>query len=220
MIYKDSERANIISYVFLGAGVMNLWSVIAFSSFGDIEREREMGTLEIISTAVVDFKYTCLGKIIGNTIMGIVSMFYCFTLIMIFFNEPMQIKEVGLFIVVFIISVISFVGISLIFAAIFTLSRTAGVLMNLIEYPIYILCGMAFPIEILPNWVRGFSYILSPTLILKLLRQCILGIDNYDKFAYMISGLIFLTILYYIVSKLLFNYIDKKTRIDATLGVY
>jgi ABC-2 type transport system permease protein len=219
MMFKNSGIENFTSYVVLGTGIMSLWSSICFSSAGDIERERYMGTLEIVTSVPVQFKIIMLGKVLGNTILGLMSMVITFVFVSVVFGEVLIIANPMIFIVSLIISLLSFMAISMLLAPSFTLSRNSRALMNCLEYPIYILCGVLFPIEVLPMWIRPLSYMLSPTWAVKLLRDSSLGVQDFDKFFISLGVLIVITIIYSMAASKLFDRIDKETRIKATLEV-
>ncbi|WP_066502269.1 ABC transporter permease [Abyssisolibacter fermentans] len=220
LMYRNSGHDNFVSFVILGTGFMSLWSSICFSSAGDIERERYMGTLEIITSVPSDFRIIMLGKIFGNIILGLLSMFITFIFVTFTFSVKMNIIHPYIFFAVFVLTIISFIGISMLLASSFTLSRNARGLMNCLEYPIFILCGIVFPISVLPSWTAPISYILSPTWSLKILRMCVSGIKDVHAFYMYLIILIILTIIYSILAVFLFNKIDQRTRIKATLGVY
>ena len=220
MMYKGSGKENFVAYVVLGTGILNLWSVITFSSAGDIERERFMGTLEVISSTPANFQIIILGKVIGNTFLGLMSMLITFIFVLAAYQVRMTIEHPMIFIASLLISLISFMGISMLMATFFTLSRNARALMNVLEYPVFILCGILFPIDILPYWTRSLSYILSPTWAVKILRESVLGIENYQVFVTNIIILLAISGIYFVLSAVFFKKIDKQTRIKATLGVY
>lgn len=219
MMYKDSAHNNYLNYVVLGSGLCSLWSAICFSSAGDIERERGMGTLQNICACPSKFTTIVFGKVLANTFLGLLGMALSLTFTMIFFNQFLAVKDVPLFIFCFILMLISFIAISLVIAPIFTLSKNARALMNCLEYPMFILCGFIFPIDVLPSFIRPLSYILSPTLAIKLLRESANGVSDFNIFYKEVIVLCLICLIYFIVSKILFSKIDKKTRIDATLGV-
>lgn len=161
MLYKESSSTQVMSYVMLGTAVSSLWGTISFSSAGDINRERFMGALEIIFNAPVPFKVIMLGKIIGNTILGLVSMAISILFISIAFDIPFQVHSLGLFILVLLFGSLSFAAVGMMLSGLLAISRSTRILMNCIDYPIMILCGVAFPINILPEWTKILSYILT-----------------------------------------------------------
>lgn len=214
-----SEIDNYISYVVLGSGLLSLWSCIVFSSAGDIERERWMGTLAILFVAPASFPKIILSKIIGNTILSLLPFIISFLIVRFIFLEPFIITHFYWFLFIFLLSIISFVAIAFLFSVFFTLSKKAGSLMNCMEYPIFILCGMAFPLSMIPEPFHFISYLLTPTYATQLLRSSINGIENLSIFYLQIGLLILLSIIYIVLGILLFHKIDKKIRQKATLEV-
>lgn len=220
MVYKDSGRSNYADYVILGSGLSTIWSAIIFSSAGDIERERRMGTLEYISVVPVKFYAILLGQILGNLILGLFGVIVSYLFSVLVFGVQFSIASPLWFIAAAVMSVVSFMAIALVLAALFTLSRNARGLMNCLEMPVFLLCGMMFPIEILPSWVRPISYVLSPTWAVKALRMCVNGTGSSGEFYTAMGILAGLSIIYIFGSYRLNGIIERQTRITASLGVY
>ncbi len=219
MVYRESSYTNYANYVILGSGLTSLWSSICFSSAGDIERERYMGTLENLVSSPSNFTTIILGKVLANTFLGLTGMILSLMFTKIFFKGSLYIEHGFLFLISFILMIFSFISIALFIAPIFTLSKNARALMNCLEYPIFILCGFVFPIDMLPPFIKPLSYVLSPTWAVKILRESSLGIDDFSTFYKKMVVLFFISAIYLIASKILFSKVDKRTRIEATLGV-
>ncbi|EJV74122.1 ABC transporter permease [Bacillus cereus] len=220
LMFNNSNRPNAGEYLIIGTSILNLWSSIVFSSAGDIERERFSGTLELIYISPTNFKLIILGKVLGNLLLGASSMLISYVTITLIFKVDIYIKHPIIFFITFIISMSSFVAISMLLAALFTLSRNSRLLMNCMEFPIYILCGVIFPINILPEWTRVLSFILSPTWAAKLLRESMIGIDNFQNFYTDLFILILIGVIYFLFVFILFKTIDKRIRSKGTLGVH
>lgn len=146
MIFARSGRSDFLSYVFLGTGLTTMWSAIVFSSAGDIERERWMGNLELLMMSPMDFWYIMLAKVIGNTVLGLLSFALSILYIALFFRVPVQVAHVGPFLIGLLGTLFAFSMLAQCMAGIFTLSRNAAGLMNGLEYPIYLICGLMFPL--------------------------------------------------------------------------
>lgn len=220
MMYKDSGRANFANYVILGSGLSSIWSSICFSSAGDIERERRMGTLEYISVAPVNFYAILWGQVIGNMILGLLGMTISYVFAVTVFKVEFIIMNPLWFIISSILTLLSFMGVALVIAGVFTLSRNARGLMNCLEMPVFLLCGMMFPLEVLPEWTRPISYVLSPTWAVKALNMSVSGTLDYSTFMPILGILALLAIVYIIGSYYLCLTIEKRTRVKASLGVY
>lgn len=218
-IYSGKTDETLISYVFLGTAITSMWSSISYSSAGDIDRERFMGALEVIFSAPTPFRIIMLGKVIGNTILGVASMLISFLVVTLLFKARFTLVHPIWFLTIMLIGIISFAFIALLLSGLLAISRNTRVLMNVIDYPVFILCGTFFPIEVLPMWIQPLSYILSPTYVLKLARMCITGISDYGVFYSYILGLIIVSIIYWFGYLKFYQIIDIKARKEATLEV-
>ncbi|MGN7476419.1 ABC transporter permease [Solibacillus silvestris] len=219
-IYGNQSPEKIFQYVVLGAGFMGLWTSIVYSSASDINRERMYGTLENIFVAPASFAVILMGKIVGNTIWGFISMVLAFFYLHFVFQIELPttnglLVALALFAVIIAVSVFAFV-----MALLFTLSKQAEGLMNFIEYPIFLICGFLFPITILPVWLQPISYILPPTSAIELLRVATSGQASFAQSIESFVQVGIVTLLYCVIGLLSYKAVDRKARIDGKLGVY
>lgn len=219
LMYRNSGQSNFIEYIILGTGLVNLWSSIVYSAANTIERERHIGTLEMLSAMPTKFKTIIGGKITGTVVIGLLSSFNGYLFIILISGERMTIAHPVLFIINLLIIILSFIAISIIMAGVFTLSRQVHHLINTSEYPIFILSGLIFPIENLPRWTRPLSYILSPTWGAKTLRMTVLGIEQPLVYQQELGLLSIITIIYFTIGYFLFKLLMKKIHSDGSLGV-
>ena len=218
-MFRESGATNYMAYVTLGAGLMGLWGCICFSSAGDINRERFSGTLALIFTAPAGFPTIILGKIIGNTIMSLLTMIISLMTSVIFFRIQLQLADTLYFLIALFAAIVSFIVISSVIACILTLSRKTELYMNCIEIPIILLCGFAFPVSVLPFGIRIVSYTLAPTYAVELMRMAVWGITDKEEFFEKLLVLMILTLIYAVISVFLYKKIDRSVRIAATLEV-
>lgn len=216
-MFVNSNQGNFINYVILGSGLMGIWTCICFSSAGDINRERWSGTLSIIYTTPADFRFIIVGKILGNTILSLLTFSTSYITAKILFRANFIIERGQQFIIAFIGVIICFGVISVLLAYLLTLSRKTTLYMNLIEIPIILICGFVFPVDILPNWVQKISYSLPLTWGVKLLRMSVIGEENASVFYDTLLKLIGITGIYIIITILLYRIIDEQVRIKGTL---
>ena len=218
-MYRGSGEDNFMAYVVLGSGLMGLWSCICFSSAGDINRERYSGTLALIFAAPARFPAIILGKIIGNTLMSLLTLGISLVTAVVLFRIPLMLASPLYFLLALLAAILSFVVISSVVACLLTLSRKTELYMNCIEIPIILLCGFVFPVSVLPDAVQVISRVLSPTYAVELLRMAVWGVDDLAVFWQKLGILMGLTVLYTLLSALLYRRIDRRVRIAATLEV-
>ncbi|RDU37714.1 hypothetical protein DRW41_07750 [Neobacillus piezotolerans] len=218
-IYGNVPNETLVHYVLLGSGFMALWSSIVYSSASDINRERFYGTLENIFVAPTPFSIILLGKIVGNTIWGIIAMGLSVLYLVVFFRVKVEIAHPLLFLLALLLVVFALIIFSFFLALFFTLSRQAEALMNFLEYPIYFVCGFLFPISILPDWIQPLSYLLPPTWAIALLRET-LAATGTDAILQTMGILLVLSLVYGLIAWFCYKAVERKARIDGKLGVY
>ena len=219
-VYSSASSEEIFHYVILGSGFMALWSSIVFSSASDVNRERFYGTLEIIFVSPVPFAVILIGKIIGNTFWGFLSMIISFVYLVVIFEVDIMIPNLFVFISAIFFVLLALIVFSFFLSLAFTLSRQAEALMNFIEYPIYLLCGFMFPVAILPIWVQPLSYAIPPTWAIELLRMVTMEDTTLVLIREPLTGLVVTTLIYIGLGVFCYRAVEKKARVSGKLGVY
>lgn len=218
-MFCNSGNADFASYVILGSGLMSLWSCICFSSAGDINRERFSGTLALIFAAPAGFPAIILGKILGNTLLSLGSIIISMVTALILYQAPLHLESPGYFLIALVGMISSYVVISSVIACLLTLSRRTTLYMNCIEIPFILLCGMSFPINVLPGWLQMISRCLAPTWAVELLRMTVHGISVPMLFWRNFAIMTVLSVTLALFSAWLYKTIDRAVRINATLEV-
>jgi len=216
-MYRNASNDDFIAFVVLGSGLWNLWGAIAFSSAGDINRERYSNTLSMIFSAPADFRLIWLGKIFGNTILSLCSFFISVIFALALYRIPIRIYSFGLVILALFLTVVSFIVISIFVAYLLTLSRRTTLFMNCLEFPFILICGFAFPVELLPIPVMYLSYVFPPTWAVKLLRSS-LAIGAPD-FMVILIWLLVSTTIFILLSSILYKSIFRQVKILGTLDM-
>lgn len=219
MMYQNKNLEDFMLYAFVGSGMAIFWRSICFSSASDIDREKWMGTLPILFTSPIGFKIIILGKILGNTIWGIFSFSLNMLVVYVIFGFPIYLYSTSYFFAIAFLTVVSMVSISFLLCSLFTLSRKVRVLMNFIEFPMMILTGMLFPINILPDSLKYISYLISPTWTMIGFKLSIHG-GNILEMIVVLFILTIITVIYFIISILLFKRIEVLCRIHGSLEVF
>jgi len=122
-MYQNSGEENFTAYVILGAGLMAIWGCICFSSAGDINRERFDKTLALIFASPAHFLLIIIGKIVGNTLLSLVSLCMSMLTARVLFGIHIKIESPRCFAVALCVLIVTFVAVSLVIAALLTLSR-------------------------------------------------------------------------------------------------
>lgn len=220
MLYRRSSEENFVAFVILGAGIAGMWSSIAFSSAGDINRERFYGTLKSILGTPSPLIVVMLGKILANGLLSILSLVISFVFSFIVLQIPPHIPHPLAFALALVTFIVSTNLFALALSSIFLLSRSTTVLQNFLEYPIMIVAGTLFPLEILPRWLQLLGWPLPLTWGTIALRQTTETAWDARTFWEALGVEFGLGILYWALSLVLFRAIARRVRVTASLDIY
>lgn len=214
MIYKEVPDSIFLEYTFLGTGFLSFWTAIIFSSASDIDRERIFGTLAMIFMSPYNFFLLIFSKLIGNSLLGIAPVFL--SMATLFVLRPINFKiNLFIFFANLFLGLLILTLLASIFSFFFTLSKNTRLLMNNLEYPLYIISGIMFPIDILPNLIQ----ILAKLFPLYWINQNMRNIfsDNLEQVNF--NSLYCFIVIYLLILRFLYSYLIKKIRIKGTLEV-
>lgn len=219
LMYSNKSNQEFTLYAILGTSLSSFWTIICFSSAADINREKYLGTLPILFISPSGFKKIIFGKLLGNSLWGVVAFLLNVSFVTILFSRFLAIKSFILLVIVFLLAVLTFVSIGMLMCSAFTLSRSAGLLMNLIEYPLLLITGMVFSLDIIPQSIKWISYFLSPTWVMEGFKLAVYG-GNLKRMVVVILILCILTTFNFIIAYFAFISVEDKSRIDASLEIY
>jgi ABC-2 type transport system permease protein len=214
-------------YAVLGGGMMGMWGNTIYSSGFAIEFERWQGTLENVLAAPSKLIHVITGRSISNALFGLTNMVAVLLVATAGFNIPLGITDPIMFTVALILTLLSVSALGLIFASSFILSRSAQVLTNGLETPLYIVSGSMFPIALLPFWVHPAAYVLGPTWGIDAIRLATsqeyatqsfwqgmnVNVAIFLDLAVMIS----ITLAYVVTAVVLFKFVERRARIKGSL---
>lgn len=162
-------------YASLGASVMGIWGATTTAAAGAMQRERWHGTLELLVAAPAPFALVLLPVTIAMSTIGLYSMTTTLLWGRVLFGIHVHIEHWLLFCLSVPATVIAIGMLGFLLAVSFVRYRTAWALGNLVEYPVWLICGFLVPLSLLPDWVRPISWLLAPTWGMQAIRESAQG---------------------------------------------
>jgi ABC-2 type transport system permease protein len=163
-MFRAGGGEQTLLYASLGAAVMGIWSVTSTSAGAAMQRERWNGTLEVLVASPAPFALVLLPVTIAMTTIGL----YCLVATLLWgrllFGIELHIEQPLYFAASIPVAIVS-IG-------------TFGFLLavgNVLEYPVWLICGFLVPLTLLPDWVRPISWLLAPTWGMRAIRESALG---------------------------------------------
>lgn len=224
-LFRRSGLPNFGEHVVVSSALMTLWGTILWSSATDIQREKWMGTFELLLIAPVPFPVSLLGKILGNTLLAILSVTLSWVYGFVLLGIRFQVANPWHLAVTFAAAIFAFVGFALMLALLFTLSRQANAIANGLGYPIFLVSGLMFPLTVLPGWALALGLAMPLAWAREAMRWATTGAAAAPhlltpSWGWAVGGLFGVGLLYFLAAFGLYRYvIERKLRQLGQLGV-
>ena len=122
--------------------------------------------------------------------------------------------------VIFALTVISFLGIGILWAGIVLLVKRGEAIMGFISIIVMLLSGMLFPVKVLPGWMQYLSQVIPLTAALDGMRQAMLNGAGFDQLSGILTRLSIFAILLLAIGLVGFQYAVKLGRRQGSLTQY
>ena len=174
-MYRASGDGTTLVYAGLGASVMGVWSSISVAASSALQRERWLGTLELLVGAPVHFSLILLPITIAMSTSGVYSMAATLLWGRFAFGIDPGLEHPVYFVLAVPTTIVSIGMVGFLLAVSVVRYRTAWALGNAFEYPVWLVCGFLVPISLFPAWVKPISWALPPTWGVRAIRESALG---------------------------------------------
>ena len=173
-MYREGSPHALL-YASLGASVMGIWAATSTAAGGALQRERWHGTLELLVAAPAHFSLVMLPVTLAMSTIGVYSMAATLLWGRLVFGIELHIEHPFVFCVAVVVTIVAVGMCGFLLAVTFVRYRTAWALGNLLEYPVWLICGFLVPLALFPDWVLPFSWVLAPTWGMRAIREAALG---------------------------------------------
>lgn len=174
-MYRSGGGTQPLLYASLGASVMGIWSSTSVAASSAVQRERWLGTLELLVAAPTHFSLVMLPITIAMSTIGIYSMAATLLWGRVLFGIHVHIEHPLFFCLSVPATIVSIGMLGFLLSVTVVRYRTAWALGNMFEYPVWLVCGFLVPLSLLPDWVRPISWLLAPTWGVRAIRESALG---------------------------------------------
>jgi len=174
-LFRAGARPGTLLYVAIGAGMMGIWSATLFGSGGTITWARFQGTLEPLVAAPAPFALVLLPTTLASSTVGLYSLVATVAWGRLLFGVPLRLAHPAAFLVAVPATVLALGMLGLLLGSTFVFYRYANALMNMLEYPVWLVSGVLVPLAHLPRFAAWISWPLAPTWGMAAIRGSALG---------------------------------------------
>ena len=159
----------------IASGVMGIWSSTTAQGAGTLQRQRSLGILELLVASPTPFWAVVLPITIAISAIGIYSLATGLVYVRLFYGVAISISNWWAFVVAVPATILSIGALGFMFASALVRFRSAFMIGNLFEWPVWTMCGLLIPVSVLPAWLQPVSWILAPTWGMRALRAATTG---------------------------------------------
>lgn len=208
---------NLAGYLFLGVVVGGMVGTAFWDMAFSFKREMDVGTLEQTWLSPTRPETFVLGRAISG---GLVSGGASAALVIIglvAFNASVG-PSLWLALPALLLAMASMVGIGFLVASAVLILREPNFFVDATNFGFAMLSGVAFPIAVLPWFIRPIAYLLPTTYAVDLLRVYALGTRPLLDPALEWLALGVLSALMIVVGRIVFRRTEHRLRVRGTLG--
>jgi ABC-2 type transport system permease protein len=162
-MFRSGRQSAALGPVALGAAVMGVWTATSVSASSALQRERRLGTLELLVASPTHLALVLLPVSLATSTIGL----YCIVATLLWARLLFGIHVPIVHPVPFALGILGIVltigCLGFLMAVAFVRSRRAWAIGAVTEYPVWLVCGFLVPVSLLPHWVRPISWALGPT---------------------------------------------------------
>jgi len=223
LMFFGNVSSSLALYAVLGGGMMGMWGNTLYGAGFALAQERWTGTLEYVLGTPSRLVWIVAGRSSSSALLGLVNALAVLLVALIGYGAQLGIANPLAFLLALVLTLASLSALGVVFCSAFLLTRSAQVMTNGLEMPIYVASGSMFPIALLPFWSQPMALSLGPTWGIDAMRYAAYTTyTGMTGFGYWFNILVvFLsTIIYLTIGFGLFIVVERKARRDATLEEY
>jgi ABC-2 type transport system permease protein len=222
LILFRNVSGSVALYAVLGGGMMGMWGNTLYGSGFALAFDRWNGTIEYVLATPSRLVWIVAGRSASNAVLGLVNALAILVVVALGYGTLIAIANPVLLLLALTLTLGSLSALGVLFCSAFLLSRSASVMTNGLEMPIYVASGSMFPIALLPFWSHPLSLSLGPSWGIDAMRYAADATYVGLGFGYWIDVSVVLasTVIYLAIGFWLFIVVEQKVRRDATLMEY
>lgn len=215
--YKSATGTNdFIGFIVIGT-MIYMWANMTMWSFGTYLRdEQNRGTLESNWLCPIHKFDILIGGSVVSIVQGIISIIVSMLEYRFIFGVHFT-GNVLVWCIVFIVLMPGVYGLSSIFASLVLWVKETNSMVQLVRGLIMILCGISFPISVMPTWMQSAAKFLPFTFGISATRTIMLNGGTLLKALPDISLCLFEGIIYLIIGRICFMLVNRKVRMTGSL---
>ena len=217
---QRTGTVQLAGFLYVG-GAMYMWvSIMLWGPGVALQEERVRGTLEQVFASPASRFSILFGPMPVHVVQTLWLFLVVFAALKVVFQVPVGPADALRTLAVIAIAMPSLVAVGALFAALVVRLRDVGGAAQAARGLFQLLCGMTFPIVVLPGWARALSLALPPTYVIADIRQTLLAGAALAALVPDFLVLVGLAVILGLLSVRAFRATERSGRMAGSLGQY
>ena len=217
---RTAGTADYVSFIVVGT-VLWQWLNITLWDMGFFLRnEQKRGTLESSWLCPVWRLSIMLGASLAKLATSLLFLALTILEFGLFLDVHLVRGNVTLLGLIFLLMLPVIYGIGLVFGSLVIRFREADAMVFLVRGIFMVFCGIAYPLAVLPQWMKGIAYVLPLTYAIRDIRAAALAGAGIADLAPDLARLAAFAVLLPALGIITFHLAERRARRTGTLGQY
>jgi ABC-2 type transport system permease protein len=172
--YMEQYGTDYFDYVLLGVAFLPFITLSTSSLAGAVLEYQSTGTLEVLFLSPTPFPAALVMSTLWRYCWAFVETLFFLVTASVLFGATLAWDRMSAAVLVVLLSIAANSGLGFINASFVLVTKRPSPLDRFLGLVVSLLAGVAFPIAVLPGWLRAFSHLLPATYSLNALRQILL----------------------------------------------
>lgn len=171
---QRAGTADVAGFLFLGWAAYMWISMILWGPGTALRTDQIRGTLEAVFMTPASRLVIIFGPVVSQVVWAVWMFAVVGGVLVVFFGAPIGPLEALRALAVILVAVPALYGLGALFAAVVLRFGEVQAMVQGVRGVFTVLCGMSFPIIMLPEWARAVALALPPTYLIADLRHVLL----------------------------------------------
>jgi ABC-2 type transport system permease protein len=211
---------DVAGFLYVGGAVYNWVNGVLWGPGMAIRNEQEQGTLEQVFLTPVSRAAFLLGPSLAELLPTLWTFLVVGLVLRVGFGIAFGPLDALRVLAVVLVATPALMGVGALFSTVVLRFRDTGGAVQIARGVFQVLCGMTFPIAVLPGWARDVALTLPPTYVIADVRRVLLEGAALGALLPDLALLAAMGVVLCTAGALLFGYAERHARRQGTLGLY
>ena len=216
-IVRHAGRTDLQPDALMAPVLMTLWWFALFQGGMLVSGDRWQGMLEWILAAPSSLAVVILGRIASIMVLGLLGFFEVWASGKIVFGVTIPFEHPLALALTLLATIFAMAGTTVVFAALFVLTRNAATFANSSSFPFYVLGGVFVPVAVLPGWLQPVTKVVFLSWSSDLLRASLKPAAIHDEWG-RIGMIVLLGAASFALGRLVLHHVLRRMRASGELA--